>query len=156
MDPNKFTQRSQETLNTASQLAREHGNPEITSAHLLLALLSDFEGVVVQLLQKLDVSVGSLAANTEVLVSKLPQTAASSQSSVGADLQKVLKASITEAQYLKDEYISREHLFLALTGVECQVSPIINSLPINRAKLLSELSALRGSHKSDSSDPETS
>ncbi len=155
MDPNKLTHKSQETLVAATELAKKRSHPEVTSAHLLLALLADFDGVVVQLLQKMDVSISDLAQKVETFLEKVPSVTGQSETQIGSDLQKVLKASFEEAKYLKDVYISREHLFLALTSVECQVSPILNSLPINRAKMIKELASLRGSQKSDSPEAES-
>lgn len=154
MDPNKLTDKAQESLIAATQMASERNHPEVTSAHLLLALLSDFDGIVVQLLKKLDISVGDLAGKIEELLAKMSQVEGTEQRPISLELQKVLKSSFSEAKSMSDEYVSREHLFLALLSTQCQVSPLLDLSTINRQKILSTLSSLRGSQKADSKSAE--
>jgi ATP-dependent Clp protease ATP-binding subunit ClpB len=155
MDINRFTTKSQESLVLAADICRKNSNPETNSLHLGLALLSDFEGVVVQVLKALDIKVSVLTNELQHKVDQLSKVEGEISNKIGLDLQKVLNKAFEEAKVLKDEYISREHLFLAILSTDCQASYILNSAPINSQNFISKLQQMRGSQKSSDPDPES-
>lgn len=144
MDPNKLTLKSQEALVNATQIARERQNPEVTPDHLLLALLADTTGIVVQVLSKLGVSSQELVSSVENDLDKLSKMTGSVERPINQELRQVLARAFDEAKKLGDEYVSREHLLLALS----------DKLKVKRDDLIKEISTLRGSQKAADADPE--
>src|SRR5258708_35371329 len=113
----KFTVKSQEAVQAATNLALEHGNPELTPMHMLAALLEDKDGIIVPVLQKVGVPTEQLLARANDALSKLPKVGgASAQPGLSNAMQKVLDRAFKEAADVKDEYVSTEHIFLALTA----------------------------------------
>ena len=111
----KFTVKSQEAIQSAGTLATEHGNPELLPLHLLAALLEDKEGIIVPVLQKVGVATDQLIAKTTEALGKLPKVSGSgAQPGMSNAMQKVLDQAFKEADNFKDEYVSTEHLLLAL------------------------------------------
>ncbi len=111
----KLTVKAQEAVQAASGMAGEHGNPEILPLHLLAALLEDKEGICVPVLEKVGVPVEQLLAGVNSAIEKLPKVQGGSQPGMSAKLQKVMDQAFKEAENFKDEYVSTEHLLLALT-----------------------------------------
>ena len=155
MDLNKLTQKSQESLVLAGQLAVQGHHPEVTSLHLALALLSDFDGVVVQLLKGLDIKIADVTDKIDQGLQKLPQNDATGDRPVSFELRQVIKVAFDEAKSENIEYVSREHLFLALLNTNCQVSPILNSVPIHSQKIKDALTNIRGHQTPNGPDPES-
>ena len=152
MDPNKFTQAVHDTLTSAANDAKNYGHPEVTSLHILQAMLSDFDGLVVQILKGLDVKVGELSQKLDTALSKISKVDKVDQDTprkLSAEAQSVVKHSLTEAKNLGDEYISREHLLLSLLSTDCQASYILSSFPINSQKVKSTLIELRSNRPND-------
>ena len=118
MNMNQFTQKSLAAIQQAQDIALEHGNQQIEQAHLLLALLSDPEGFIPQLLTAADLVVPSLQAAVQDLVNKLPKVHGSGRQSdkvyISQDVDRAMQGSVQCAKAMKDEYISVEHLFLGL------------------------------------------
>src|SRR5271168_3160845 len=111
----KFTLKSQEAVQRAVALANENGQPEVLPMHLLLALVEDKEGIIVPLLQKIGVPTEQLMVNVRQAIAGLPKVSgAASEAGMSAGMQKVLNEASQEAQDFKDEYVSTEHLLLAL------------------------------------------
>src|SRR5579862_4022647 len=111
----KFTVKSQEAVQAASQLASENGNPEVLPLHLLAALIEDKDGIIVPVLEKVGVPTAQLRNRAQESLSKLPKVSGSAaQPGVSASLNKVLERAFKEADQFKDEYVSTEHLLLAL------------------------------------------
>lgn len=141
----------------AASLAASHHNPEVGTPHLLMALLADFDGVVVQLLRQQELKLAELTDQLEAQISQLP-TVSDSQTGdrpLSAELKHVLRNAVSEAKSENSEYVSREHLLLALLHTDCQVSPILKKLPINSQKIKQALSKIRGSQSPDNPDPES-
>lgn len=156
MDPNKLTLKTQETLVAAINLATKLANPEVNSLHLLSALLSDPDSVVVQLLRKLNVDLDQIRQTIDTHLNRLPQvTEGSSQKQLGSEAQKILVEAFKQAEKLSDQYISREHLLLALTCIDCQAHVILSSLNVNYQALLPILKEIRGSQTVTDMEPET-
>src|SRR2546426_6254450 len=113
MDFNKLTIKSQEAVAAAQELARRDGNPELYPEHLLLALLD--QNLVRTLVERADYSASALRAETEEKLRAKPRTeGAQQQPNVSAQLSRVLDRALDEARKLEDEYVSTEHLLLAL------------------------------------------
>ncbi|HLI77474.1 MAG TPA: Clp protease N-terminal domain-containing protein, partial [Acidobacteriaceae bacterium] len=113
----KLTVKSAEAVQGAAGLAAEHGNPEVLPVHLMAALLEDKEGVVLPVLEKVGVPVQQVLAQMNAAMAKLPKVqGASQQPGMGNALSKVLDGAFREAENFKDEYVSTEHLLLALAA----------------------------------------
>jgi ATP-dependent Clp protease ATP-binding subunit ClpB len=151
----RFTIKTQEALQKALALAAEGGQPECGPLHLLLALLQESEGMVQPLLAKLGVDPGVLVKMTEAEMQRLPKmTGASVQPAVSRDLQAVLEQAWKKAEELKDEYVSTEHLLMALAGDAGAAGKILATGGINSATLLKALQEVRGSHRVTDPNPE--
>src|ERR1700722_7961358 len=115
----KFTVKSQEAVQRANSLASEHGNPELMPLHLLAALLEDKEGIVPPVLDK--IGIGPQAVLSEVYreIEKLPKVSGeSAQAALSNAANKMLEQAFKEASNFKDEYVSTEHLLLAITHLK--------------------------------------
>jgi ATP-dependent Clp protease ATP-binding subunit ClpB len=143
IDPNRWTLKTQEAVNTAIADARSASNPEVTPDHLLLALLGQEEGVVLPILQKVGVAPMQLRNAAEEAVGRLPK-AYGGESRVGRELTTVIDRADETRRELHDEYISTEHLLLALA----------DAIGLNREDLLTALADVRGSHRVTSQNPE--
>ena len=111
----KLTVKSQQAVQAAASLAAENGNPEVLPMHLLAALLDDREGVVLPVLEGAGVRVQQLLAGANAAIAKLPKVSGSNaQPAMAASLQKVLDRASKEADSFNDDFISTEHLLLAL------------------------------------------
>ena len=156
MDINRLTEKAQEAVLTAQQFAEQAGHPQIEPEHLLLTLVEQHEGVVPALLQKLDVDPAALAAATRAALERLPSATGGAAPAVSARLRGVLTAATGEAGRLTDEYVSTEHLFLALAA-ETGTAPVARLLSehgLARDRLYEALTAVRGSHRVTDQHPE--
>jgi len=143
LDPNRWTLKTQEAVNSALSAARAASNPEVTPDHLLLSLLNQQEGVVLPILQKVGVSPLTLRNKAEDAVRALP-SAIGGESRIGREFTALLDEADEERRGLHDEYISTEHLLLALAS----------RIGISRDDLLTALVDVRGSHRVTSQNPE--
>jgi ATP-dependent Clp protease ATP-binding subunit ClpB len=152
----KLTVKSQEAVQAAASSATENGNPEILPMHLLAALLEDREGVVLPVLEGAGVRVQELLAGVNAAISKLPKVSGqNAQPGMSSALNKVLERAAKEAENFKDEYVSTEHLLLALT--EAKGDPVRHALAstgANHDAVLKALSAVRGSQRVTDQNPE--
>src|SRR5215210_3084673 len=117
INPDRLTVKTGEALNEAVSLARRAGNPQVYDLHLLLALLSQDEGIVVPILQKLGVNVTDFRRRAEAEAARYPKQS-DAQPSVSRELNQVLDRADKEARELGDEYVSTEHVLLALSEVK--------------------------------------
>ncbi len=151
----KLTVKAQEAAQAASAMASEHGNPEILPLHLLAALLEDKEGICLPVLEKVGVPVEQLLAGTNLAIEKLSKVSGGSQPGMSAKLQKVMEQAFKEAENFKDEYVSTEHLLLALTGAKGdQVETAMAALGATHEAVLKALSSVRGSQRVTDQNPE--
>jgi ATP-dependent Clp protease ATP-binding subunit ClpB len=149
MQADRFTVKSQEAVAAAQELARTRRNPEIAPAHLLVALLEQSDGLVVPILQKLGADTAAIVARANEAVAALPKlSSGEAEARMSSNLAAVLRKAETEMAAMGDEYISTEHLLLALTD-----SPIAEVLP-DRASLEKAVGEVRGPHKVTSPNPE--
>jgi ATP-dependent Clp protease ATP-binding subunit ClpB len=153
----KFTVKSQEAVQAATNLALEHGNPELTPMHMLSALLEDKDGIIVPVLQKVGVPTEQLLARANDALSKLPKVGgASAQPGLSNAMQKVLDRAFKEAADFKDEYVSTEHLLLALTEQKSDPArELLASLGATHASVLQALSSVRGTQRVTDQNPES-
>src|SRR6185436_8725139 len=114
----KLTLKSQEALQAAQTHAQEKGNPQIAPEHLLWALVEQQEGVVLPILQKLGVNIQILARDLAGIVAKLSKVQGQAETPMSPGLNRILEAAVKEADQFKDEYISAEHLLLALAAAK--------------------------------------
>jgi ATP-dependent Clp protease ATP-binding subunit ClpB len=112
----KLTIKSQEALGEAQSLASSRGHSEILPAHLLRALLGQPEGSTVPVLQKLGVPIDLLQSELERLIEQSPKVTGGTQPQIGRKTSRVLEEAFREADALKDEYVSTEHLLLAIAA----------------------------------------
>jgi ATP-dependent Clp protease ATP-binding subunit ClpB len=143
LDPNRWTLKTQEAFNSALAQARTNSNPEVTPDHLLLALLGQEEGVVLPILQKVGTAPLALRNQAEEAVAALPK-AYGGESRLGRDLQQLLEQADEFRTELHDEYLSTEHLLIALG----------DRVGVSREDLLEALQQVRGSHRVTSQNPE--
>jgi ATP-dependent Clp protease ATP-binding subunit ClpB len=149
----QFTVKGQEALTTAQTLAEKSDHPEVTTEHLLKALLDQEGGVVPSALGKLGVSTGGVAAEVERALSSLPR-AEGTATHVSPRLDGVLKQALREAEALKDQYVSTEHLLLALVGSKTPSGEVLKRAGATRDALLRALKDIRGTQTVDNPNAE--
>jgi ATP-dependent Clp protease ATP-binding subunit ClpB len=152
----KFTLKSQEAIQKASSLANENGQPEVVPMHLLTALLEDKEGIIVPLLQKVGIPTEQLFANARQAVAGLPKVSgASSEPGLSTTMQRLLDDASKEARDFKDEYVSTEHLLLALTQLKKDPAQmLLASMGATREAILQGLTSVRGNQRVTDQNPE--
>ena len=159
MDMNTFTQKSQEGLSEAQNIAIRHGNQQVDVEHLALALVQQ-EGLVPELLQNCEVNSASYAKALETEIAKLPQVsgpgAGSGQIYVTQRLNSLLVKAQDLAKSMQDEYVSVEHVFLSILDepASTPVGRVNKQFALDKDKLLSGLSRVRGHQRVTSSNPE--
>ncbi len=160
MDLNKLTQKSQEAFQDAKDLALRHGNPEIDVEHMLAALLEQSSGIAPRIMQKMDVPLDSLKEALDREIGKLPRQHGGAVEEgkvyVTQRLSRMLLAAQDEADQLKDDYVSVEHMLLAMTEEKkgTPVAKILGQFNITRDRLLQALTEVRGSQRVKSDNPE--
>jgi ATP-dependent Clp protease ATP-binding subunit ClpB len=153
----KFTQKAQEAIFEAQSLAEAHNHAQIEPEHLLLALLQQADGVAPQVIQGLGRNPGQLAAQVEAELNRRPKVyGAATQVGVSQAAQRALQAAQAEADAMKDDYVSTEHLLLALAGKEGNgAQRLLAAAGVSRDAILQALQAIRGSQRVTSQNPET-
>mgnify|MGYP001112949603 FL=1 len=159
MDLNQYTQKSLEALRAAQQLAVTNQNQQLEQAHLLLALLQQDGGLVPQLLKRMGVTTESLEAAANAAVEKLPAVSGPGRSAdqlyLSNGMQQLLAAAEGTAKSMRDDYVSVEHLFLAmLDKADATVAPLFQDYRITREDCLKVLQAIRGSSRVTTDNPE--
>jgi ATP-dependent Clp protease ATP-binding subunit ClpB len=157
MDINKYTEKAQEAILGAQRLAEQMNHAQIEPEHVLTALVEQREGIVPELLRKMDVDPGVVARGARELLSRLPQAYGGSQPGLSPRLKLISDSAQAEAGRLKDEYVSTEHLFVAI-ATETGRSPAARLLQqhgITPDKVLQALTSIRGSQRVTSQHPES-
>src|SRR5215207_9611862 len=156
LDPNKFTRKTGEALSAAQALARDLHHSQVTSEHLLAALLGQPESVVLPVLERIGVASKTLRDRVEDSLSRVPkvygQTA--QQAQLAPDAFRVLEAADEERATLGDDYLSTEHVLLAMSEVAGGVGDVLRGLGVSHEALLGALQEVRGSHRVSSENPE--
>ncbi len=153
---NKMTVKSQEAVQAAATMAAEHGNPEVLPLHLLAALLEDGEGIVLPVLEKSGIPVQQLLAAVNGAIAKLPKIqGAQQQPNAGAALNRVLEQAFKEADNFKDEYVSTEHLLLALAQGRNEPTQLaLAAMGATHEAILKALTGVRGTQRVTDQNPE--
>src|SRR6202163_2738338 len=146
----KFTEKAQEALQGAAELARDHGQQAVEPEHLLLALVREEEGVARTLLERAGASVPALQPALVSAVERFPKVSRSGQPYLSPALNKALEPAENEAERLKDEYISTEHLLLALTDTKA-----LKDAGATHDALLKALRQIRGNQRVTDQNPES-
>jgi len=156
MNLNKFTQKAQEAVMEAQSLASKHSHSQIEPEHLLLALLRQSDGIVPQVIQKLDVSPHEMALSLEGDLGKKPKIrGAAAQVGMSRELGRVLQEAEQAAHRMRDEYASTEHLLLTLTGAQGgDAARLLAAHGITEDAVLRALTSIRGSQRVTSQHPE--
>ncbi|MCY4106756.1 MAG: ATP-dependent chaperone ClpB [Chloroflexi bacterium] len=155
LDFNRFTHKAQQAILAAQQRAAEAQHAELVTAHLLAALLTQEEGLVPQLIRKIGVPPAGLLREVEASLQQQPRLQQAAQPRLSDELDRVLRKAEKDAAQLRDEYISSEHLLLAL-AVANSIQPILNHHGIHHGAILTALKDVRGSQRVTSQDPENS
>ena len=159
MNTNQYTQKTLEALQSAQTIAAAHQNQQIEQAHLLLALLQQDGGLIPQLLKKMGVSVESLTAAAQAAVEKLPGVSGSGRDAdkfyISRGMDSLMAEAERTAQGMRDEYVSVEHLFLAMLDTADEtVAPLFADYRIRKEDCLKTLQAIRGSSRVTTDSPE--
>uniref|UniRef100_UPI00402795D3 ATP-dependent chaperone ClpB n=1 Tax=Gemmiger formicilis TaxID=745368 RepID=UPI00402795D3 len=159
MNTNQYTQKTLEALQAAQQLAVEYQHNALEPEHLLHALATQEQGLIPQLLQKLNVDAGSFSAAVAEKLSAMPRVSGSGRDPdkvyISQATDKVLSAAAREAKAMKDDYVSVEHIFLALLDEQTQnTSELFRAFSITKDKFLQQLTAVRGNQRVTNDNPE--
>ncbi|MGH9586515.1 MAG: ATP-dependent chaperone ClpB [Acidobacteriaceae bacterium] len=152
----KFTVKSQEAVQAANLVAAEHGNPEILPLHLLSALIEDREGIIVPVLEKVGVPASQLRLKVQEALDKLPKVSGGgAQPAASAALNRVFEQAFKEAGNFKDEYVSTEHLLLALAEAKNDGAQLLlASFGATHDAILKSLTTVRGTQRVTDQNPE--
>jgi ATP-dependent Clp protease ATP-binding subunit ClpB len=152
----KFTVKAQEAVQRANNLASEHGNPELLPIHLLAALLEDKEGIVSPVLEKIGIGPQAILSEVYREIEKLPKVSGeASQATLSNAVNKLLEQAFKEASNFKDEYVSTEHLLLAITHLKQDAAQqILTRHGATYDAILKALTSVRGSQKVTDQNPE--
>ena len=158
MNIQKYTQKSLEAIQSAQSLYNEYQNAEMGQEHLLTSLLEQDNGLIVQLMTKMNIDSNSMARQARAAVEKLPHVSGGRDASrlyVTADMQKTLNEAEVTAERMKDDFVSVEHLFLALIDTAGGVvRDLFRTYGITKDKFLQALSTVRGTQRVTSDTPE--
>jgi ATP-dependent Clp protease ATP-binding subunit ClpB len=153
----KFTVKAQEAVQRANELASEHGNPELAPLHLLAALVEDKEGIVTPVLEKIGIGPQAVLSDLYKEIEKLPKVSGSGaqQPAMSSQINQVLENSFKEADTFKDEYVSTEHMLLALTALKRDpAQELMARFGATHDAILKALTAVRGSQRITDQNPE--
>jgi len=164
----KFTVKAQEAVQRANELASEHGNPELAPLHLLAALVEDKEGIVAPVLEKIGIGPQAVLSDVYKEIEKLPKVSGSGgaqQPAMSSQINQLLEKSFKEADTFKDEYVSTEHMLLALTDLKTTslkrdpkhgdpAQELLARHGATHDAILKALTAVRGSQRITDQNPE--
>jgi ATP-dependent Clp protease ATP-binding subunit ClpB len=151
----KMTVKAQEALQSAQEIAARHENQEIEPVHLLAAMVAQPDGVVSPLLARLGIRGESLSQELEREMGRLPKVTGYGQQNMGRALNEVLERAFKEAENFKDEYVSTEHIFLAIAGQDRDpAGQLLKRQGASHEAILQALTSLRGSQRVTSQNPE--
>jgi ATP-dependent Clp protease ATP-binding subunit ClpB len=154
----KFTVKAQEAVQRANELASEHGNSELVPLHLLAALVEDREGIVAPVLEKIGIGPQAVLSDVYKEIEKLPKVSGSGgaqQPTMSSQVNQLLEKSFKEADTFKDEYVSTEHMLLALTDLKRDPAQVLlTRYGATHDAILKALTAVRGSQRITDQNPE--
>lgn len=150
----KLTIKAQEAVQRAQDVAADLGNPQIEPLHLLAALVAESEGVVAPLLEKIGVNRSQLQKIIDAELGHLPKTSGGAPPQLSRDMSKVLDTAQTLAGQMKDEFVSTEHLLIALAQVDSKAKNVLKLNAIDEAAILKAMQSVRGSARVTDQSPE--
>ncbi len=154
MNIQKFTQKSLEAVNSIEKITLDHGNQEIAQVHLLYALLTQEDGILPKLIEKMEINLEHFTENVEDHMAKRPRVCGG-KPYVGDKLNKVLVSAEDEAKAMNDSYVSVEHLFLCMLKYpDSDIKDLASEYGITRDRFLTALASVRGNHNVNTDNPE--
>jgi ATP-dependent Clp protease ATP-binding subunit ClpB len=150
----KLTLKAQEAVQRAQELAADRGNPQIEPMHLLAALLDESEGVVRPLFDAIGVNVQQMRRMIEAELSRMPKSSGGAPPQLSSELSKVLEAAASAAAEMKDEFVSTEHLLLALVRAKTKAQETLKLNAVSEKEILQALQHVRGSARVTDQTPE--
>ena len=155
MEFDKFTIKSQEALSDARSIASENGNQSIEDVHLMSAMLKQKDGIIIPVLQKLEVDPEDFKAKVDILIKNtLKVTGGAAQLYISSDLNNILEDSFKEARQLKDEYVSTEHILISMAQSKGKIGELLKESGINRDRIYQILVEIRGNQRITDQNPE--
>ncbi|MEE0878505.1 MAG: ATP-dependent chaperone ClpB [Treponemataceae bacterium] len=154
MNYDQFTLKAQDAIQQANSIAQQEDHSEIGTEHLLLALLEQEDGVIPPLVERIGLKVSTLIQQVEDLLATYPRITGNAQVSFSPELQKIIAKAEIEVTSLKDEYLSTEHLFLAIAQSDSRCGNLLRNNGITKDSILSALKAVRGNQRVTNQDPE--
>ena len=159
VNPNKFTTKSQEAIAAAQTLASDYAQQQVDALHLLLSLIKQEGGVVLSILNKLDVQINFIETEIDEAIKKIPKIQSSSPTAgqvyLTPYLGQVLENSDKEANKLKDDFISTEHILLSMSETDGEVKKILGKHKVSYENILKVLAEVRGSQRVTDAEPES-
>ena len=150
----KLTIKGQEAVANAQSLATEQGHSQIEPLHLLEALLNETDGVIAPLLERIGVNRRNWKESSASELQRLPKVSGGSPPQPSTELVRVLETAQREADAMKDEFVSTEHLLLALTKVDSKAKNILKLNALTDKEMLQAMQAIRGSQRVTDQNPE--
>lgn len=154
MNINKLTLKAQEAVQKAQEIASGYQNQALEPIHLLAALVQDSQGIVPPLLQKTGASMNFLKIKVNELMERLPKVQGVSSTHLSSDLNAVMQTAFKEAQDMKDEYVSTEHVLMALAESRTPAGQLLKDQGATREAILKVLAEIRGDRKITDQNPE--
>ena len=154
MNYDQFTLKAQDAIQQANSIAQQEDHSEIGTEHLLLALLEQEDGVIPPLVERIGLKVSTLIQQVEDLLATYPRITGNAQISFSPEAQKIIAKAEIEVSLLKDEYLSTEHLFLAIAQSDSRCGFLLRNNGITKDSILSALKAVRGNQRVTNQDPE--
>ena len=155
MQFDKFTVKAQEAISAANTIAIDNGNQEIADIHLMNALLDQSEGIILPLIEKININVADIAALLKEELQRYPKVSGDNvQVYLSSELGNTLNIAAKEAQQLKDDYVSTEHLLIALSESRSKTGEILKKNGITKQKIYQALVEIRGSQRVSDQNPE--
>ncbi len=155
MQFDKFTIKAQEAIANAQKIATEQNNQNVEVEHLLQVLLEQEDGIVFLILKKMEILIEDLKTDLEKLINKIPKVyGAEVGSYISSTLRKVIDKSFDEASKLKDEYISTEHLLIALTEIKSNIYNLLRKSGVTKDKIYKAMREIRGAQRVTDQAPE--
>ena len=155
MNYENFTIKTQQAIQDASSIANKNDNSEIGTAHILQALLEQEDGLIVPIVERIGVPSTELLKKIKDIILTYPKVSGAAQVYLSSDAQKVFAKAENEMSALHDQFLSTEHLLLAMTVVQNSVSDVLSRCGINHEAIIEALKSVRGNQTVDSQDPES-
>jgi ATP-dependent Clp protease ATP-binding subunit ClpB len=155
MQIDKFTLKAQELLSLAQRIASENGHQSIDDIHMMSAMLQQKEGIIIPILKKLEIDVDDLSSKLSNAIARQPKVSGqTAQIYLSPELNNVFNSAFSEAEQLKDEYISTEHILISLTQSNGEVGKLLRQYGVTKDRIYQILVSIRGSQRITDQNPE--